>query len=478
MVQCGAWWHSILRALSSSQDTKDCLGSSQDTKHSLGSSQDPKHSLPRSPKLGAELPSLLEQPLQQEHVEAVLDICKDTKELQSLLEQPLQQEHVEAVLDICIQRHLAAEDLCRLRVGSRSLQQLCSKRISAALLLRSVAATAQAAAPALPAAPAPSVITPDFVNFIKPPPPLAGEGNSIKALRWLLRQPAVTAAMLKKCSQQLLQIPGVPLAAAETLVAAGIRGQVTLQRLAAGAYNGYDGPVAWALAFADAGVPLQEWAAGLPAELRTIACGGNLTEEMLQDLNPARTADLLAVALSMAAPRTADGSPWHVSISRAAITSISSMFKRPACNTTVQLSAAAVEALLRLAVRLCSAPINTHFAANLLELLLSICWLPAADDLATGTLVELAYSAIQPQGRQPMLCAAPYFLQMLAPTEGDTKLTHGQLELLLSLLVGPAAAVAAEVYSKAMPRPHDCTILHWLCSQPGAAAAAARLGLL
>uniref|UniRef100_A0A383VTW8 Uncharacterized protein n=1 Tax=Tetradesmus obliquus TaxID=3088 RepID=A0A383VTW8_TETOB len=123
-----------------------------------------------------------------------------------------------------------------------------SSLLSGALLVRSVAAAAQAAtAAALEAAPA-------------PPPAAAAtdEVDNMQALRWLLRQPAVTAAMINQCGQQLLAIPGVPLAAAEALVRAGLRVQITAQQLVDRAYACFEGFEVWVEAFSAAGVPPEE----------------------------------------------------------------------------------------------------------------------------------------------------------------------------------------------------------------------------
>uniref|UniRef100_A0A383VTX2 Uncharacterized protein n=1 Tax=Tetradesmus obliquus TaxID=3088 RepID=A0A383VTX2_TETOB len=70
-------------------------------------------------------------------------------------EEQQQQARVVAAMDICIQNHCTAEDVCRLRASSRALQQLISSRLSgaqlsSALLVRGVAAAAQAAAAAAP----------------------------------------------------------------------------------------------------------------------------------------------------------------------------------------------------------------------------------------------------------------------------------------------------------------------------------------
>jgi hypothetical protein len=94
----------------------------------------------------------------------------------------------------------------------------------------------------------------------------------VVALQWLLRQPAITAQMVNKCAQQLLAICCVPLAAAEALVAAGLRMQITGQQLVEAAYSCVAGLDVWVAAFDSAGVPRQEWAANLPLGMRHLCC--------------------------------------------------------------------------------------------------------------------------------------------------------------------------------------------------------------
>ncbi|WIA35786.1 hypothetical protein OEZ86_004175 [Tetradesmus obliquus] len=367
----------------------------------------------------------------------------------------------------------------------------------------------------------------------------------MRALRWLLRQPAVTAAMINQCSQQLLAIPGVPYAAAEALVAAGLRAQITAQQLLARAYEHYEWVGVWADAFAAAGVPLQEWAAGIPADLRGLCCcmdnfapddsdedaaehvqvtGQQLVEraylcfeglgvwveafsaagvplaewaaelpaellmvcgsttstpeQLVRDLTPARTANLLAVALTIAACRR----PFHY-ISRFAMAMISCMFRQPAYTATVQLSPAAVEALLRLTMQLQGRTTNRAMAGSWPEIMYRLCKLPAAAQLPTAMVVEMGYQAVQSLGVYAPYTAyiaaqcAAHIFELMAAGE----LTAEQVETLLSLLRGPtAAAAAAAAAAKAYQSwrvPDGRSVMVWLASQPGAAAAAAGLGL-
>lgn len=74
--------------------------------------------------------------------------------------------------------------------------------------------------------------------------------------------------MINQCSQQLLAIPGVPLAAAKAVVRAGLRVQIQGLQLVVRAIDDLEGLGVWVAAFTLAGVPLEEWAADLPAYLR------------------------------------------------------------------------------------------------------------------------------------------------------------------------------------------------------------------
>jgi hypothetical protein len=172
------------------------------------------------------------------------------------------QQQPAAALDVCIQHHLAAENIVRLRCSSRALQQLCSARLSSAVLVRSV----KAAAVAADAAVADAAVA-DAADTAAPE-----DCNSVVALRWLLRQPGITALTVNQCVQQLLAIPCVPLAAAQALVAAGLRMQITGQQLVQAAYSCVEGLEVWVAAFVSARVPQQEWAAALPLGMVHMCC--------------------------------------------------------------------------------------------------------------------------------------------------------------------------------------------------------------
>ncbi|WIA35783.1 hypothetical protein OEZ86_004172 [Tetradesmus obliquus] len=229
-----------------------------------------------------------------------------------------------------------------------------------------------------------------------------------------------------------------------------------------------------------AAVPLEEWAADLPDELRRLCCfegiGGPANEHLLQDLTPARTADLLAVALTVlvaafkAAARDPNFQPFGTRLSTAA-NNLYDMFIQPMDTATVHLPAAAVEALLRLAVQLRCKTSDQATTATWPDVIEMLCELPAAPQLPTAAILELAQQAVQAPRANAALCASPLF-GLLSGRE----LTAEQAKVLLSLLRGPSAAVAADVFMARMT-PGRRSVMAWLASQPGAAAAAAGLGL-
>lgn len=196
---------------------------------------------------------------------------------------------------------------------------------------------------------------------------------------------------------------------------------------------------------------------------------------MVRDLTPARAADLLAVALNVAA-HVRLSSNQHVSLGSQAVNNVFNVLDYPSTYALVfQLPAAAVEAL---AVQLQGRNINLELLHNLPGIVVSFCQLPAAAQLPTAALVELAQQAAQLAQQAahlprayPGLCVQP-FLKLLP----GRQLTDEQVEGLLSLLRGPAAA-AARSCRVAIPGLDVCTVELWLASQPGAAAAAVRLGL-
>uniref|UniRef100_A0A383VTJ7 Uncharacterized protein n=1 Tax=Tetradesmus obliquus TaxID=3088 RepID=A0A383VTJ7_TETOB len=291
----------------------------------------------------------------------------------------------------------------------------------------------------------------------------------MKALRWLLRQPAVTAAMINQCSQQLLAIPGVPLAAAEALVRAGLRLQITAQQLVARAHEGFYGFAVWVEAFTAAAVPLEEWAADLPAELRHVCCCDRVTETNSEQLTPARTADLLAVAFNVAAYRRRHRDPLTPANYQTVLNITDVLCQSTyAYAATAQLPAAAVEALLRLAVQLHGRTTNLVMADAWPQIMQQLCSLPAAAQIATAAVVELVQQAMQTQGLLSVAFVTPVF-ELLA----GRQLAAEHTERLLLTLRGPSAAAAAAANLRWVRMPGGRTAMAWLASQPGAAAATA-----
>ncbi|WIA15649.1 hypothetical protein OEZ85_002275 [Tetradesmus obliquus] len=198
---------------------------------------------------------------------------------------------------------------------------------------------------------------------------------------------------------------------------AGLRVQITAQQLADRAYACFEGFEVWVQAFS-AAVPLEEWAADLPDELRRLCCfegiGGPANEHLLQDLTPARTADLLAVALTVlvaafkAAACDQNFQPFGIRLSTAA-NNLYDMFIQPMDTATVNLPAAAVEALLRLAVQLRCKTSDQATTATWPDVIEILCELPAAPQLPTAAILELAQQAVQAPRANAALCASPLF---------------------------------------------------------------------
>jgi hypothetical protein len=194
-------------------------------------------------------------------------------------------------------------------------------------------------------------------------------------------------------------------------------------------------------------------------------------------LTPARTADLLAVAFNMAIDRR----PVVISLilrddcgasDDATFDNIDNtlMSPSPHLSPAGQLPAAAVQALLWLLLQL-HARHNKPELTHLWPMFVGqLCGLPCAAQLPAATVVQLAQQALQSPGTwMPELTAR--MLQLLTNSE----LTAEQLKELLSLLRGPTAAAAARAFQSVMPDRR--TVMLWLARQPGAAAAAAELGL-
>jgi hypothetical protein len=157
------------------------------------------------------------------------------------------------VLQIMMERQLTARELACLQASSHTLKQVCSSGIRSALLLRSVTAACTAT---------------------------DGSKTASAALLWLLQQPAMTAASINAVSMQLLAIPCVPLAAAEALVRAGLRTQLTSDQLVTAAVAGAASCHVWLAAYVSIGVPRDKWAAALSTAMEDACLGCLLTKQV------------------------------------------------------------------------------------------------------------------------------------------------------------------------------------------------------
>lgn len=119
-------------------------------------------------------------------------------------------------------------------------------------------------------------------------------------------------------------------------------------------------------------------------------------------LTPARTADLLAVAFNVAAYRRPHRDPLtpanYQTVLNITDVFCQSTYAYAAYAATPQLTAAAVEALLRLAVQLHGRTTNLVMADAWPQIMQQLCSLPAAAQIATAAVVELAQQAMQTQG--------------------------------------------------------------------------------
>lgn len=136
---------------------------------------------------------------------------------------------------------------------------------------------------------------------------------------------------------------------------------------------------------------------------------------------------------------------------------------------TGELSAASVEALLRLVVQLHGKTTNPATAAEWPGIVAHLGELPAAKQLPAATVVELVQHAMQSRGAHKLWAACDPLFSLLFEEE----LTDEQVEGLMSLLRVHAAI--ADVYNS-FETPEG-SVMKWLASQPGAAAAAVDLGL-
>jgi hypothetical protein len=198
--------------------------------------------------------------------------------------------------------------------------------------------------------------------------------------------------------------------------------------------------------------------------------------QVIRKLTPGRVADLLAVAFLMASGRRKSSVAYCVSgllvnhpVGPATIESIC---KAPA---SLELSAAAVEKLLRLIVCLHARRCFCRKQAlpqNLPEFDGLLFELPGAAQLPAATVVQLVQQALQTEGASTALLVS-CMLHPLAKSNAQLSAPH--VRGLLPLLSQMKAAVAvADTPARAMAAR---AVAAWLAMQPGAAAAAAELGL-
>lgn len=144
----------------------------------------------------------------------------------------------------------------------------------------------------------------------------------------------------------------------------------------------------------------------------------------MRHLTPARTADLLAVALNISGfERRSRG---NSEVFRAYL-NVSFLFRQPAA---AQLSAAEVEALLQLVMQGRARNAKHSMSNSPIQFVGWLCKLPAAAQLPTAAVVELAQQAVQYSGPGPIrVHSAMPFFQLLA----GRQLTAEHVESLLSL---------------------------------------------
>jgi hypothetical protein len=187
--------------------------------------------------------------------------------------------------------------------------------------------------------------------------------------------------------------------------------------------------------------------------------------QMRGKLTPTRTADLLAVAFSAFTKGDA--------IYNATFHNIMDLFSRPSAqrSAAAQLPAAAVWALLLHVVQLyarhsqgAAGSLSAGFVRFLSEL-------PGAAQLPAATVVESVQQLLQTEEN-----ITPLLVNRLLWKLSSVQLTAEQVKGLLSPLQGPSAGVSTLAYSGRVER-EGPTVTVWLARQPGAAAAAAELGL-
>jgi hypothetical protein len=190
--------------------------------------------------------------------------------------------------------------------------------------------------------------------------------------------------------------------------------------------------------------------------------------QVMGRLTLAQTADLLAVAGSVLLKGDDDRKRLS-NITFSTVLNICGSSTVPLLPAVSQLPAAAVEAQLRLLLQLQARHSKRIDLCYWPIFVRDLCELPGAAQLPAATVVELVQQALHNAGRHMVLVVFP-LLELLARVQ----LTAEQLKGLLSMLQGPTAADTARAYRV---RAVSSSIIMWLAMQPGAAAAAAELGL-
>jgi hypothetical protein len=205
--------------------------------------------------------------------------------------------------------------------------------------------------------------------------------------------------------------------------------------------------------------------------------------QVVQALTADSAADLLAVALNVATAAHLDATSGVRALSKFGGLQKDIEHDAPAAWPH---EAAAAQALLRLFVQLCrrphlagaaAAPVRDRLIFNLIDL----CHMPGAKKLSTEAVVELVELVLQAPmlgNQKKHICAVTgHLLLLLRPPPPSHGLAPVHVKRLLALLQGPNAAAAAAAYRCLIGEGVSATAMVWIARQPGAAAAAAELGL-
>jgi hypothetical protein len=199
--------------------------------------------------------------------------------------------------------------------------------------------------------------------------------------------------------------------------------------------------------------------------------------QVIQDLTAASTADLLAVGLNLATAAQLD--VWTAGHLEWLVMDIQS-------DAPAACLHEAVEALLRLFIQLCKTRPHLAGAAAagvrgcLIRSTAFLSEMPGAEKLPAGTVVELVELVLQVaavgSALEAFYLVAEHLLHLLRSTMPSHRLTPAHVKRLLALLQGPTAAAATLAY-QCIRVGGAPSVMVWLGGQPGAAAAAAELGL-